>query len=173
MQTAAARWWNNMQTCGEQSCSAAHELQSQTHTHTHHVNIVGQTGDSSQVQQLRGSAGLVFDLWSPVSSASMSKCSNDDPVCWDHVNSCKFFSSTNVNESAFKGNRTNWTHYREKKTVAGFQGQRCMWGVEKCLQVFEALIPGGVEWGDKRSDERVTFNNRDTQIRCFSLQLEF
>lgn len=75
----------------------------------------------------------------------MSKCFNDYSVCLEHVNSCKFFSSTNVNESAFKDNRTNGTSYR-KKTVPGgtMVHVRVIVRPEKCLKIFEVLIPGGV-----------------------------
>lgn len=54
--------------------------------------------------RLKGSVGLLFDLRSPVTSAWMSKCSNDYSVCLERVNSCKLFPSANVNESAVKDN---------------------------------------------------------------------
>lgn len=75
------------------------------------------------MSKLKGSVGHLFDLRSPVTSASMSKCSNDYSVCLERVNSCKLFPSANVNESTVKDN-PNRARYRKKSQV--LQGQCCM-----------------------------------------------
>lgn len=52
-------------------------------SNTHHGNIVGETGDGARVRGLRGSVGLVVDLRSLVTSASVSERFNDCSFVWN------------------------------------------------------------------------------------------
>lgn len=136
-------------------------------THTHHGNIVGKTGDSARVQRAQGKCGA--RSWPAVSGyiSVRVRALQWLFVCLEHANSCKFFSSANVNESAFKDNRTDRTNYRKT------QREGCMWE-GKLLKMFEVLIPGGVVEWDQRSYEWLTFNVRDRhKTHCLSHQLEF
>lgn len=102
------------------------------------------------MSKLKGSVGHLFDLRSPVTSASMSKCSNDYSVCLERVNSCKLFPSANVNESTVKDN-PNRARYRKKVTSAAGTMLHVR-GVVRLSQSVQVLFPGEAASPDKRSN---------------------